>query len=279
MAKKKKGHPPAEERGESAPLWVVSFADLVVLLLSFFVILSSTAGAKNAMYDPEFADLIAAIKKAFGYIPPSDSTDPIDLRILRNLLTKSKGDSGTSSRKGEARRKNPGVEGRDELVKNIRKGTEITIGETIFFPRDTSELTPQVVERLKYIAGLVRGHTNVFVIKGHTSHDEEYQLRGSTRDLAYDRARAVESALLALGVARESLRLKICRDKEPLKEGVYTDAERDINRRVEVVATEALVADYRGERPDESPRVDEILSSPAAETPAEKPSAASAESH
>ena len=49
MAKRKKAEEPA---GESAPMWIVSFADLVTLLMSFFVILSVKPEGTATVQDP-----------------------------------------------------------------------------------------------------------------------------------------------------------------------------------------------------------------------------------
>ncbi len=52
-----------EDKGESAPLWIISFADLVTLMLSFFVILAA-GNPKEASYDPEFAAIGKALAVA-----------------------------------------------------------------------------------------------------------------------------------------------------------------------------------------------------------------------
>jgi len=261
MSKKKKKGGEEEETGESAPLWIVSFADLVVLLMSFFVIMSA-GNPKNIAFDPEFADVVAAIKKAFKYIPPAGSTDPIDMRILMGALKSKAGknkDKGTTGKKGEADQHITGVTGKDDLVTTVRVGTQTTIGGVIPFAKDSSELTSETLPILMQIAEQIRGHTNVFHVKGHTSSDEEYRLRGVSRDLAFERATAVVIRLIALGIPAKSLRPQSCRAFEPLKEGVYSEAALSVNRRVEVIATESLVSEFRGERPHLPAQTDEVL--------------------
>jgi outer membrane protein OmpA-like peptidoglycan-associated protein len=39
--------PPKEEKGESAPLWIISFADMISLLMAFFVMLLTMAHTKD----------------------------------------------------------------------------------------------------------------------------------------------------------------------------------------------------------------------------------------
>jgi flagellar motor protein MotB len=42
----KKG-PPPEEKGETAPLWIISFADMISLLMAFFIMLLTMASGKS----------------------------------------------------------------------------------------------------------------------------------------------------------------------------------------------------------------------------------------
>jgi hypothetical protein len=81
---------------EECPEWIFTFADLVMLMMGFFVILwvlkpspapKSSAGpdsvgaASAAAKDDHWVDTVAAIRDAFGYEPNPTSTDPIDLKV------------------------------------------------------------------------------------------------------------------------------------------------------------------------------------------------------
>ncbi len=60
MAHNAKAPPPEEEGGESAPLWMISFADMMSLLMAFFVMLSTFSS-----YGPnEAAKVRTAVKVA-----------------------------------------------------------------------------------------------------------------------------------------------------------------------------------------------------------------------
>lgn len=245
--------PPEEEKGESAPLWIISFADLVTLMLSFFVILAAGDNDSPAS-EPKLTELAAAIRTAFKYLPPADSKDPIDLQILlKKLRGPGKGGAG---RKGEASQPRDGTAGIDDRVTTIRTGVQTTIGTTVLFDRDSVALSPEMLTRLAEIADRMRGHTNVFLIKGHTSRDEEYRWRGSGRDLAYERANAVASRLIEIGVAKECLRTASCRDYEPRVKPAYSEAAHSANRRAEVIATEQYANEGHGESPGVEVEID-----------------------
>ncbi len=239
----KKHHEGGHEEG-----WIVSFADLMCLMMSFFVIMAA-GNPQDAKLDPEFAEVVAAIKQAFNYLPPADSTDPVDVQILLNQLKSQKGRGG-AGKKGDALQHSDGAVGRYDQVTTVRTGTHVTMGGQIPFDKDSAELTEEAVLRLRQVAERLKGHTNIFVIKGHTSRDEEQSPGEADRDLGYRRACAAAAKLATLGLGRESLRVESCRDFEPLKEAAYSEAEQALNRRVEIVATESLVSEVRGPKGD-----------------------------
>lgn len=241
-SKHKKHHEEGHEEG-----WIVSFADLMCLMMSFFVIMAA-GNPQDAKLDPEFKEIIAAVKEAFSYLPPANSTDPVDLQILLNQLKAQKGKGGAGKR-GDARDDNEGAVGRHDQVQNVRSGTQTIVGTQIPFDYASPSLNEDAMRMLAQVGPQMKGHTNIFVVKGHTSADEEYTLADGGRDLAYERACAVAARLQALGLSKESLRVQSCRNYEPLKQGVYTDAEQSVNRRVEIIATESLVNEVRGQPP------------------------------
>lgn len=264
MAKeRKKGGGEAEDKGESAPLWIISFCDLALVMLSFFVILSALNSRPDSSLTPEFLAAVEAIKKAFGHIPDSNVDGGVDtdalMKKLPSLLKKKTGTGGNSGNKGDADQNIPGAKGNNEMVKTVRSGLQTTIGGTLPFERGSPQITAEADRTLKEISAAIRGHMHVFDVKGHTSKDEEYELQNANRDLGYERARAIVARLVELGVERKVMRVKSCRDFEPLQQGTYSETALAVNRRVEVVATEALVHEYEGQRVDLTAPTDAVL--------------------
>lgn len=245
IGKRSKLPPLSEQQEEKAPLWIISFCDLVLVMLGFFVIMAAGNPPSRAQYDPEYADVVASVKKAFKYVPKAGSTDPIDLRIMSSMRKESRGQgSGASGRNGQTYYPVHGQAGRYNTVTTVRTGMQTTIGGVIQFEKDSAQVTSDALPALTQIADQIRGHTNVFHVKGHSSCDEEFRIRGTSKDLGYQRARAIVQRLVALGVASESLRAVSCGAYEPVQQDAYAEEDYKVNRRVEVIATEALVIDY-----------------------------------
>lgn len=236
MAMRKKAAP--EPAGESAPMWIVSFADLVTLLMSFFVVLYALEAAGDKSNKNQ---VMAAIKMAFGPEPAADSTDPIDMLILnhgkpRPPRDRDKGNSDDPSR---------GLDGANAQVETIR-GHDVTTGGKILFEPGQVKLDGNGLASLKKIADLVRGHNNVLMVKGHISSDE-LSLRPDDPNgmsLSYQRAQVVAEEIIKMGIDRRVVRPVPCGYFEPLKTGIYDPAGLKGNRRVEVFTTEYTAGDY-----------------------------------
>src|SRR5207237_10603112 len=86
-----KGCKKSEEECEECPEWIFTFADLVMLMMGFFVILwvlKPPAGKdeKTAPADEQWLVTVGEIRKGFGYEADPKSTDPVDKAILKQKL-------------------------------------------------------------------------------------------------------------------------------------------------------------------------------------------------
>ena len=164
MQKKAKAPEPA---GESAPMWIVSFADLVTLLMSFFVVLYALkqGGEKQQM------EVAANIRYVFdpNYLPPADSTSEFDqmIRALHGVPGPPFPNNG-----GHVIDPNDGAKGPDTSVTTIRTGKEIVTGTKITFDKNGTDLDPASLAAIGEIFKSLQGHNNVLFIKGHVSTDE-----------------------------------------------------------------------------------------------------------
>ena len=237
-----------------APEWMVTYGDMVTLLLCFFVLIVSFSEIKK---EDQFQAVVEEIKKAFGMrggggkLPTDD--DPA-LSLIERLEAIRMRQERIPNKSNV---KDPGQSGKEPRVTTIREGKRYAVGGKVIFEPGSSELTEQskqqlidLVTRLK-----LKDSTNKIELIGHASALELLQEDGGSGDLArlsFDRASAVEKFLTSNEV-QEAYRLEEVRfrligaaDREPISpRGIDTDETRD-NRRVEIVVTEHVVDDLKG---------------------------------
>jgi flagellar motor protein MotB len=237
------------EACEECPEWIFTFADLVMLMMGFFVILWVLKPAPGEDGDQQVlpVELLAAIREQFGYLPDPKSDDPVDIHMLMKRLEqlppmKGPGDGG------KTRLPARGAEGTDPEVTTIRKGKQAAVGGRLLFAPGQSVLRPDTRRALDQIASLIRGHRNIFLVKGHASLDDfpDTATAEQKMDLSLRRAQAVADYLTKAGISPDILRVQGCSTFEPVAMRAYTDDVRILNRRVEVEETSTLVEELQG---------------------------------
>ena len=220
MAKKQK-KPPA-----GAPMWMVTFSDMVTLLLTFFVLMLSMANMDKVKFN-QASDSLAG---AFGVLASSTKSEvappkvvsysPVDddftSRVYRRLKTK--------LRELKLNKK-------IELVKD-RGAVVLRVDEAVLFESGQSQLQPDAEPVLRKVAELVRPLPLNLKIEGHTD-DRGAELANWT--LSVDRAVSV------LGFLATNQLIPLDRmaatgygSRKPLFPN-NSDRERALNRRVEFV--------------------------------------------
>jgi chemotaxis protein MotB len=208
---KKGGH---EEGGGHAPAWIVSFADMVILLMSFFVLLLCQ-GSQKTTTDEELLRILASVKVGFGYRPKPNSKDPIDMAVLQMLSQQQKKASNPAGQ----RWRSAAEKGQTAKEKNNWSKAQAGVWRPIRFARNSAILSSSANDNLEQIAEVVRDHFRSIVIQGHCSEEEAASDPEDGHELSFRRAIAVRNALRdKFGVAAKRMRIVSCSSHEPLKE-------------------------------------------------------------
>lgn len=237
MARRRKKQKPG------VPEWVVTYGDMMSLLLTFFILLAAFSELKR---DHEYQRVITAVKEAFGYsggvgVMPTD--DPPLRSMIEQLETLSK-ESLKESKVSQSSAE--GVKGKQTEVSRIPEGMRFTIGGGMSFERDSATLKEGAESELERIASTLKGRKNRILVRGHASGTEGGELSSfdDVFDLSYARAKKVREVLVETGGLRpEQVVIEAMGALSPLERRAYTEEEQADNRRVEIVMTEQIAED------------------------------------
>jgi len=225
------------EPDPNASLWLVTYADMMSLLLCFFVMLVAMSEIK----DEKFQKMLDSLKKAFGYqvgmeVAPGTRTRKNsffeNLQAYRTV-------SGQRNVHGGAETIN--VRGKEFLCKTVREGWMITVGDRIGFARGSAEIPEEMQADLDAMVELVKDYSNRVVVAGHTCAQEAPD-GPRDRELSFRRADAVGNYLENKGINPRRLRVSASGGFDPIDTDL-TPEGRTRNRRVEITVSEELVQD------------------------------------
>ncbi len=237
-----------------APEWMVTYGDMVTLLLCFFVLIVSFSEIKKK---EEFQSVVEEIQKSFGMrggggkLPTED--DPA-LSLIERLEAIRMRQERTPNKSNV---KDPGQTGREPRVTTIREGKRYAVGGNILFEPGSAELSDRNKQSLIDLVSRVKlkDSTNKIELVGHAAAMELARDNGTSGDLrmlSYQRAVAVENFLtgneipLASRLVGARFLLAGAADREPINpRGINSDEARS-NRRVEIIVTEHIVEDRQG---------------------------------
>lgn len=214
--------------GGGIPEWVLTFGDMMSLLLTFFIMLVSMSEMKK---EEEFKALAITMQRHFGQKSLSSGMAP---------RTKTKG-----AFKAGAAVQAP--MGDTDRVRIVRQGKQSAIGTVIFFPNGELELDDKGRADLDAQAGQFLGTPQKIEVRGHTSHEMAAQTGSAldSYDLAYERSKAVMSYLIDKhSIPADRIRIVSAGSFEPMYQGSAEKAK--MNPRVEVYLLEEMAESLRG---------------------------------
>ena len=237
MAKKEKGGDKIDTNA-----WMVTFSDLLTLLLTFFVMLLTMSSMDQQKFKRGFKLFTAGIgPMGMGTKGPVISKlaiiEPLDLQVKRYLSDESlphitEDDDMEAVQAGI---KKKGLSD-DVKVNFAKKGLVLSFSEDILFQPGTADINPASFPILKKISVIIK-HTNFLVrVEGHTDnipiHSPDYP---SNWELSVARAVNTLNKIIAFGdIPPERFSAVGYADTKPLYPN-NTQNRREKNRRVELV--------------------------------------------
>ncbi len=185
MAKKQ------EECPAGAPLWMVTFSDLVTLLLTFFVLLLSMA----SMDPVKFVQAKTSIKDSFGWrttaapkkysvpiipSPPKAEFTPIPRETKVRYYKRIKTDLEMTKLVESV-----------EAIERDNDSIILRINESILFDKGQTALNPSSYPILRKVADIIRPLPMSMRIEGHTDNSPAQSPQLSNWDISVNRAVSV----------------------------------------------------------------------------------------
>lgn len=234
MAKKKCKCPPP------VPEWVVTYGDLMSLLLCFFILLAAFSELKK---DRDYQDVVKSIHDAFGYVGGIGKVNTNAPPNSPHLSPRDSFGQETLEPYKPAEASEENIEGQRKTTSTLYEGAKFAVGGSLPFEAGSAALSEPVRHTLKTsVAERVRGSAFKIEIRGHAWGAEDQTSGLDLADLSYRRARAVMDYLVdECGVDRRLLIPMAIADAEPVVASRRPGAPQGQNRRVQVYQTEVAL--------------------------------------
>lgn len=246
MSKRKK----TAEAPENHERWLITYADLITLLMIFFVVMYSMSKVEMEKFNKVAVSLTDAFYHNSliegtgrdGFTGNGDG----EQQNLRNVIysrlqeddTKTKDEElklQALRRKLETYIKANHLEDNIEL-KDISRGVQISMKDKILFGLGKADLTAEAKNILSQVGDMLKELDNPLSIEGHT--DDRPIVSGSIYrsnfELSATRSASVLHHLIQQGIKAERLHIVGYGEYKPLYEN-DTEEHRQANRRVDIV--------------------------------------------
>lgn len=235
-----------DDEPAGVPEWVVTYGDMMSLLLTFFIMLVSLSEIVN---DEKYRSILESIQKYTGYrsgpVAPPGKYFPMNSLVEQMSMLGAYTDTPERGRGGIKTRS---IEGKDVRVYRTREGAPLRVGEQLYYDQTQIDLNQQRMEKLDEIVPELAGKPNKIELRSHTS-TEPLPADSPVKDklvLTYDRGRQAMMYLIQKGIAPKRIRITAAADYEPpLQSGDEKSEQMD---RLDVLLLDAFVEDYVGPR-------------------------------
>jgi len=203
------------------PVWLTTFADVMSLMLTFFVMLFAATHLDKSKME----DTLGSLRGALGMM---DRTKPVIVsspEIVR--------ESEQIAEKIHYAVVSRGM-GSEVQVKLVKGGVRISLASPILFDLGKAGLRPQILPLLDEISAIIKPLPNEIIVEGHTDnlpiHTERFP---SNWELSAARAISVARYFIQEGITPSRIGVVGYADSRPLFPN-DTPEHRQKNRRVEI---------------------------------------------
>ena len=233
------------EESRGIPPWVITFADMVTLLMVFFILLFAIGTVEQEKWRQIKESLREALGadavEEFGTKQGLDVTPQIQTQVDQKTVHAVDEVGAMVSREMEDiiseveefvfKNKLSG----EVRVSSDERGAVITISDVVLFPAGSAEMTPQGRKNLRQVFDVLQQFNYNVKVEGHTDNTPIRTLKyPSNWELSASRASEVAHMLIDDGFPPERLSVEGFAEFRPKVPN--TSAEnRSINRRIEVV--------------------------------------------
>ena len=229
-----------EPSGCDVPEWVVTYGDLMSLLLCFFILLSAFSELKRPH---DYQKILDSIREALGYRGGVGQVDALIGAHNTNSPAYEEAKDMSLKSNAEAEQNMQNVTGRYETVSKVHEGTKFAVGGSISFDPGSYELSEQAKHMLlNEVAPKIRDLNYKVLIRGHAWGTEDMMGGLDALDLSYQRAKAVTEFLVREALVRPEILLPVAAGAtEPMSVSRDSYQAGLENRRVEILRTEITI--------------------------------------
>ena len=220
------------EKPENHERWLITYADMITLLMVFFIVLY----ASSIVDSNKFQSLAASLQQAFnvdvleGFDLETTSADPAAAEALVAAL---KQDVESLRSELDALR-GPGLSRGDIAVEVNREGILISIYGNLLFDSGKATINYEALDVLQRVARAIATKPYPMRVEGHTDNIPiDTQVYPSNWELSTARATAVVRYLIDSGISPQRVQAVGYGETRPLN-GNLNREQRGRNRRVDI---------------------------------------------
>lgn len=186
---------------EGLPEWIMSYADMITILMAFFVVMYSMAGSKDTVKE---AAVFRSLRQNLGPFKGIMGT-----YVPRN--SKFAEMTGTPHQERLNTHPEHAPHGTPAQMPRLPAGQPLAKGGILYFAQDAVELSPENEQQLDLAIETLAGKPQRVEIRGHATH-RPLASESPFRDhweLAFARCRQTMDYLVAHGIAAQRIRLGV----------------------------------------------------------------------